>query len=132
MSQEFVANQSLTGRRSSIHKERNYWAYRTGIELTPWSTNEERARFEKRKRELMEQDAKEKGEVKQASEPPKEVENADRKDGGESTVRTTEANPGAGQYDYRPDRQRYSRAAALLERRRHQSATDCSENRTDE
>lgn len=110
MVERFVAKQSLTGRRSSISKERMYWSYRTGIELTPWSTDEEVARFEKRKRELMEQDAKEKGEVKQAS--------------------TMEEVSDGEHQDHRTHRQHYPYAERLLQR--NNSSATGSKDRTDE
>jgi hypothetical protein len=110
MVERLVSKQSLMGRRSSILQEEKYWAYRTGIELTPWSTSKERKLFEQRKRELQEQDAKEKGEVKQASTP------------------LEEATDGKHQ-DHRAHRQHYPYAERLLQRKNSRAAG--SKDRTD-
>lgn len=118
---KFTNKQSYTGRRASILQEKNHWAHRTGIELTPWSSKEEVERFEDRKRQLIEEE--------QAKERAKD---AHGKDGREPSVHPAASNTGTGIDDHKEDRRSYPYTRALLERKRDCAAADSSEDRADE
>lgn len=129
----FVRDGVSRGRRRTVHSEEKHWFYRTGIELTPWSSDEEVARFNKRKRELQEQDAKEQGTSRL---PQEEVTDDSSHDEAEREPEHVRADAGHGQVrdeveDHREDRHSNAHSTGIFDGEWDLSSPHCGEDRID-